>query len=411
MWIRRFFKRNSKAQASHDGSFTFRDFDDPRYKQMLAMSQSTASNDSLRNMAALRCVSLICESIGMLPVNLYRDGPSKEYAKDHPAYRLLKLKPNDWQTPYEFKSQMQLSALLHGNAYAMIVRSGRRPIRLIPLQADQVEPKLTNSYRMEYTYTTPEGGQTVLRSEDILHLRDLSQDGVTAMSRMSLARNALELASNAEQAAKRVFETGNMAGGAIETPNALSDTAYERMRKSLDSEYTGLDSVNRWMLLEEGATAKKFAVTAQEAQHIENRNAQIEEVARAFGVPRPLLMMDDTSWGSGIEQLGLFFIQYGLQHWFTAWEQALARALLSDGELGELYFKYNEKALLRGTIKDQNEAFARASGAGGHAPWMTQNEIRDTLDLPRSDDPAADELRNPLVQKGESDELDKTARD
>src|SRR5690625_5928941 len=102
---------------------------------------------------------------------------------------------------------------------------------------------------MEYTYTTPEGGQMVLRSEDILHLRDLSQDGVTAMSRMSLARNALELASNAEQAAKRVFETGNMAGGAIETPNALSDTDYKRLRKSLYIEITGIDSEYIWILL------------------------------------------------------------------------------------------------------------------------------------------------------------------
>src|SRR5690625_1289035 len=387
MRILNIFRRRKDRPKAASGSMGFSGFDDPKFGQFV---RAGGSGNGLQNMAALRCVSLICESIGMLPVNLYSDGPEKSFANDHPAYRLMKLKPNDWQTPYEFKSQMQLSALLSGNAYAMVIRSGKRPIRLIPLSADQVEPKLTDTYRMEYTYTTPEGRQTILRAENILHLRDLSQDGVKAMSRMNLARNALDLASNAEHAAKRVFETGNMAGGAIETPEALSDTAYERMRKSLDTEYSGLDSVNRWMLLEEGAKANKFSVTAVEAQHIENRNAQIEEVARAFGVPRPLLMMDDTSWGSGIEQLGLFFIQYGLQHWFTAWEQALARALLSDGELGELYFKYNEKALLRGTIKDQNEAYARASGAGGHAPWMTQNESRDTLDLPRSDDPAAD---------------------
>src|SRR5690625_3880609 len=173
MRILNIFRRRKSGPKAASGSMSFGGFDDPRFGQFV---RAGGSGNGLQNMAALRCVSLICESIGMLPVNLYRDGPSKEYAKDHPAYRLLKLKPNDWQTPYEFKSQMQLSALLHGNAYAMIVRSGRPPIRLIPLQADQVEPKLTNSYRKEYTYTTPEGGQTVLRSEDILHLRDLSQD-------------------------------------------------------------------------------------------------------------------------------------------------------------------------------------------------------------------------------------------
>lgn len=117
-----------------------------------------------------------------------------------------------------------------------------------------------------------------------------------------------------------------------------------------------------------------------------------------YGVPRPLLMMDDTSWGSGIQQLAIFFIQYGLSHWFVSWEQASARCLLPENQFGRLQFKFNEGALLRGTLADQAAFFSKALGAGGQAPWMSQNEVRELSDLPKSDDPQTDALRNPMTQ-------------
>lgn len=358
-------------------------------------------------MAALRCVSLICESIGMLPLNLMENGPAKAYATAHPAYRLLKLKPNSWQTPYEFKSQMQLNVLEEGNAYARVIWSAGRPIALIPLDPKAVDAKL-EGFQMVYDYTRPDGGVVRLQANEVLHLRDLSADGVLGMSRMRLARDAIHLAREAEKAAARVFTTGVMAGGAIEVENALSDAAYKRMKDSLDSDYSGAENAQKWMLLEEGAKANKFGTSAADAQHVENRNAQIEEVARAFGVPRPLLMMDDTSWGSGIEQLGIFFVQYGLQHWFTAWEQAAMRVMLSDAEMDRLTVKFNERALLRGTLKDQADYFAKALGAGGQKPWMTQNEVREVSDLPESSGAEANDLKNPMTQPRTGNEPSKT---
>lgn len=353
---------------------------------------------SLRNMAILRCTTLISESIGMLPLNLVLSGPEKAYATKHPAYRLLKLKPNSWQTPYEFKQLLQLHVLLHGNAYARIIWSGARPIRMIPMEPLATKPRLNSMWEMVYDYTTPEGGMVTLPAREVLHLRDLSLDGVEGLSRIKLAREAIDLAQQAERAASRTFRTGVMAGGAIEVPAELSETAYTRMKGSLDSDYTGTENAGKWMLLEEGAKANKWASTGRESQQIENREHQIEEVARAFGVPRPLLMMDDTSWGSGIEQLAIFFVQYALSHWFTVWEQALARVLLTEPELESMQFKFNEKALLRGTLKDQADFFAKALGAGGQAPWMTQNEVREVSDMPRSDDENANKLRNPMTQ-------------
>ena len=200
-----------------------------------------------------------------------------------------------------------------------------------------------------------------------------------------------------------------MAGGYLATDKALSDKAYNQLQESLQKRYSGKANAGRFMILEEGLKAEKWGNTASDAQHIENRNHQIEEIARMFGVPRPLLMMDDTSWGSGISELGVFFLKYGLLPWFTMWEQALTRSLLNPAEQDRLIFKFNAGALLRGSLENQAEFFAKALGSGGHGAWMTQNEVREISDLPKSTDKSADTLRQ--AQQGKNYEPEKTAAD
>ncbi|MCR4158815.1 phage portal protein [Kerstersia gyiorum] len=405
-----FFRRSGSPDAGARPSaqapgITFDGLNDPallEYIRSGAANMPGMGSNSLRNMAILRCAMLISNSIGMLPLNLMKQGKERILATDHAAYRLLKRKPNSWQTPMEFKSLLQLHALIHGNGYARIVWSRGRPIALVPMDPLSTTPRL-DGFSMVYLYVTPDGRQVELPAKEVFHLRDISLDGVSGKSRIKLAGGAIELARQAEEAAKRVFRTGVMAGGAIEVDKELSEQAYMRLKQSIGSEVSGSENAGKWFLLEDGAKANKFAVTSADAQQIENRNHQIEEVARLFGVPRPLLMMDDTSWGSGIEQLAIFFIQYTLAPWFVAWEQALSRSLLSEAEMDSHAWKYNERALMRGTLKDQADFFAKAMGAGGQAPWMTQNEVRDLADLPRSDDPNADKLRNPMTQKESGD--------
>lgn len=388
----------SRPSASAEG-VTFAGMDDPALLEYIRSGQLGVSSKMLRNTAALRCLTLIGNGLGMLPTSLYEAGPEKRVLKDHPAHKLLRFKPNPYQTPMEFKAQMQLLLETEGNAYARIIRSGSRPIYLIPFEKGRVEPKLGSNFRMQYRCQTENGNQITLDQEEVLHIRDLSLDGITGLSRQKLSQDVFELADAARKAAANVFKTGVMAGGAIEVPHALSDQAYQRMKQSLEQEYSGADNINKWMIAEEGATAKPFASTAKDGQQIENRNHQIEEVARLYGVPRPLLMMDDTSWGSGIEQLAIFFVQYTLAPRFVAWEQALARALLTDRERESLYFKFNERALMRGTLKDQADYFAKALGAGGHQPWHTADEVRDLVEYPASDLPHASQLGQPSGKK------------
>ncbi|MBF6630660.1 MAG: phage portal protein [Comamonas sp.] len=382
---------------------TFSGLDDPALLEYIRGSMSGGSSKMLRNTAALRCLTLIGNGLGMLPTSLYEAGAEKRVLRDHPAHKLLRVKPNPYQTPMEFKSQMQLLLETEGNAYARIIRSGSRPIHLIPFEKGRVEAKLGPGFRMQYRCQSENGGQITLDQDEILHIRDLSLDGVTGLSRQNLSKEVFELADAARKAAANVFRTGVMAGGAIEVPNALSDQAYQRMKQSLNEEYSGAENINKWMIAEEGATAKPFASSAKDGQQIENRNHQIEEVARLYGVPRPLLMMDDTSWGSGIEQLAIFFVQYTLAPRFVMWEQALARSLLSDRERENLYFKFNERALMRGTLKDQADYFAKSLGAGGHQPWHSANEVRDLAEYAASDALHASVLGQPSGKKASNE--------
>lgn len=392
----------SRPRASAEG-ITFQGLDDPALLEFIRNGQTTSANRMVRNMAALRSLSLISNGLGMLPISLYEAGSNKKVMREHQAHKLIRVKPNPWQTPMEFKSQMQLLLETEGNAYARIIRSGTRPIHLIPFEKGRVQAKLGGNYRMQYTCTTENGNQLTLDQEEILHIREISFDGVLGLSKRQLSEEVFELAASAQRAAVNVFKTGVMAGGSIEVQNALSDRAFDRMKQSLNDEYSGAENMAKWMILEEGAKANQFSSTAKDGQQIENRNHQIEEVARLYGVPRPLLMMDDTSWGSGIEQLAIFFVQFTMAPRFVCWEQALARSLLTDREGETLYFKTNERALLRGTLKDQADYFAKALGSGGHQPWHTANEIRDLAEYPADSDPKFNTLGDPSGKKASNE--------
>jgi HK97 family phage portal protein len=365
-----------------------------------ASGEYVTASKALENMAVLRCVSLVSESIGMLTLNLIKRGDEKAYAVDHPLYRVLKQKPNEYQGAYKFKSTMQLRALVYGNAYARVIWRGNTVVRLIPLDPRKVTPKLNDDFTVRYEVQRPDGGVVTLAARDIFHIADLADDdhGLVGLSRVHKARESIGLALQAQKAAARIFKNGVMAGGALSYPAKLNPQQIKNIQDSLESRYTGTEHAHKWMVLESGIKAEKWANTANDSQLQEGRNHQIEEVARAFGVPRPLLMMDDTSWGSGIEQLGIFFVQYGLQHWFTIWEDEIALKLLSDAERDLYYAKFNEHALLRGTLKDQADFFAKAMGSGGSKPFMSQNEVRDRLDLSKSNDPAAESLASTLTR-------------
>lgn len=344
---------------------------------------------ALRNSTFFRAMSLIAGSMGMLPIHLLqRDATGSTLkARDHPLFNVLWRKPNDFMSASQFKSYMQLVALLDGNAFALIVRSGGAVTALIPLPRRTVKPKLSATYELTFEYSRPSGGAVVLTRQDVFHFRGpLSLDGLTGVSLLDVAADTLGLALRAQQAAGRLLSKGVMAGGALQTKETLGDEAIRHLKESLAEQYAGVGAAGDWMVLEEGLEAKPFAGSARDAQLAEIRKQEAEEMARFTGVPRPLLMFDETSWGSGIEQLGQYFVTYCLAQWFVIWEEAIWLCLLSSQEQKAGYFaKFNAGALLRGSLKDQAEFWAKALGAGGSQAWGTPDEARDNFDQNKID--------------------------
>lgn len=362
---------------------------DPRILELMQALTETSSGaavsvaSAMRNTTVFRCVGLISYTIGMLPLQLHRTQDMAK-AKEHGLYDLLAVQPNDWQSAFDFRALMQMRALVRGDAFALILRHQGRVIRLIPLAPGTVTVRQNADWTAEYRYQPPKGAQRVFTAGDILHLRGLSEDGLRGMSLVRQAAEAIGLAMQAEKAAGRLFAQGMIVGGALKHPSKLSKEAYERLKASMEDR-RGAEGAHKDLILEEGMEWQSFTSTSKDSQHLEMRRMQVEEIARVFGVPRPLLMMDDTSWGSGIDVLGQFFVRYGLAPWFTAWEQAIRRSVLVGAEKAEFYAKFNDGALLRGSMKDQAEFFSKALGSGGHQPWMVPREIRDLMDLEEID--------------------------
>lgn len=359
---------------------------DPRFLEFMRSGEEESRitiDQALKNTAVYRCVSLISNTVGRLPVTL-RDRSTRAAVENHPVNDLLAFAPNNFQTPFEFKSLMQAWLLVHGNAFAIKVYTGAKIVALVPIDPTRVKVQQTWDWKMSYVVSQPDGGSDrIVPADEMLHLKAVSKDGIVGLSLVRQAADAIELARSADNSAARMFNRGMMAGGALTYPGKLGADAVRMIKESLES-YQGASSKNAfsWFVLEEGMKAEPFQQTSVNSQQLETRNHQIEEIARVFGVPRPFLGMSDTSWGSGIEQLKIMFVDGGLAPFFVIWEEGLARSCLTPSEQKKYYVDFDERELLRGSMKDQAEYLAKATGSGGSMPWMEPNEAREAVGLP-----------------------------
>lgn len=365
-------------------------------------SREDSVDAALQNDAVLRACDLISGSIAMLPLAIMRRNEATgriSEATDHPLYGLLRYQPNPWQTAHEFKMLMQGWLLLHGNAYAQITRTLGRVSGLVPVDPRRVTVETDGGmFPLRYRIVNTRNESLTVEPRDMLHLRGFSIDSDKGVSRIRKAGDIIQTATQQQAAANSIYRNGVIAGVALTHPEQLSPEAADRLRSTFEAGYAGSANAGRVIVLEEGMKREFPPATAQSAQMVEMRAQLTEAIGRVFGVPRPLMFMDDTSWGSGIEQLAMLFVRFGLAPWFSVWEQGITRALMPIAERGVFYPDFDERELLRGTMKDQGEFLARALGSGGHRPWMTGNEAREHVGLGRHPDGdgliAAGETRN-----------------
>ncbi len=352
-----------------------------------ASGKQVNERTSMQMTAVYSCVRILSEAVASLPLNVYRytDTGGKEKAIDHSLYRLLHDEPNPEMSSFIFRETLMTHLLLWGNAYAQIIRNGKgEVIALYPLMPDRMTVDRDSNGRLYYKYRktnddapTMESGVVSLAPSDVLHVPGLGFDGLVGYSPIAMAKNAIGLAIAAEEYGSKFYANGAAPSGVLEHPGTLKDPT--RVRDSWNSTFGGSSNSHKVAVLEEGMKYTPISISPNEAQFLETRKFQINEIARIFRVPPHMVGDLEKSSFSNIEQQSLEFVKYTLDPWVIRWEQALYRTLLSEEEKKSYFFKFNVEGLLRGDYQSRMQGYATARQNG----WMSANDIRELEDLDR----------------------------
>ena len=339
---------------------------------------------ALKSSAVLSCVRILAETIGQIPLVLYErtpDGHGKP-AVDHPVYQLLNDSPNFFQTPIEFKSQIEAHVALRGNGFAYVTRDQDGiPRQLIPIMPSKTQVLLDETGMPWYQFLFETQGVTHrVAQADVLHIRWLSYDNYLGMSPIMLAAEKVGYALTSQEYANRLFSNSVQPGLILTHPGTLGDDGRKFLRESLEQTYRGSQNAFKAMILEEGMSASKVSMTAQEAQYLQSREFNDTAIAAMYGIPPHMINLTakSTSWGSGLEQMTLGFLKYAMGPRFKHWIERIAKTLLTAEERQQYYFAFDTNQFLRG---DSAARFAKYSAART-AGILTINECRNEENLP-----------------------------
>ena len=337
--------------------------------------------------AVYSCVRILSEAVASLPVHIYKynDSGGKEKALDHPLYFLLHDEPNPEMTSFAFRETLMTHLLLWGNAYAQIIRNGKNEIiGLYPLMPDRMTVDRDENGKLYYEYQlssddahTMKGSTVVLQPKDVLHIPGLGFDGLVGYSPIAMAKNAIGLAIAAEEYGSKFYANGAAPSGVLEHPGVLKDPG--KVRESWNATFGGSANSNKVAVLEEGMKYTPISISPNEAQFLETRKFQINEIARIFRVPPHMVGDLEKSSFSNIEQQSLEFVKYTLDPWVSRWEQNMMRSLLTAEEKSTYFIKFNVDGLLRGDYQSRMNGYA----IGRQNGWMSANDIRELENLDR----------------------------
>lgn len=337
------------------------------------------SEESAARMTAVyRCMALIAGTNAALPLKVYATGtrkarPSILLAQPHPA-----------RTRFEHWELVGVHLLGWGNSYQLKTRNGLgRIVQLSPIhpsrvRVDAVDESDDNPAGKVFAITSRKGNLRPYTSREIMHIPGLGFDGIRGLSPIGLAREGIGLALAAEEFGARLFGSGALQSGFLQTDAVLDEEKADALKKRWMKKMAGLEHAHEVAVLDSGAKFQSATINPADTQFIQSRRFQVEEIARLFGVPPHLLMATDktTSWGSGVEQQNIAFVQHTLRSWLTRIEQRVTLELLPVGE----YAEFAVEGLLRGDMKSRYEAHRIAVGG---KPFRTVNEVRaDENEMP-----------------------------
>ena len=362
-------------------SFLFRSRDTPKNAVSAAPTfffgsswsgKSVNPQSSIQVSAVYACVRVIAETIASLPLSIYEETETgSRKATDHPLYRILHDEPNEEMTSFIMRETMLTHLLLWGNSYSQIIRTGKNSIvSLYPLLPDHMDVDRNTAGKLVYTYTTKDGEQVKLDPAEVLHVPGLGFDGSVGYSPIALERNAIGLGIAAEEYGSRFFQNGARPSGILTHPNTIKDPG--RLRASWNAAYGGSSNGSKVAILEENMHFTPISMPNNEAQFLETRKFQVEEICRIFRVPPHLIGNLDRSTFSNIEHQSIDFAVHTIRPWLVRIEQAMNKALFTDSEKGHFYVQFNIDGLMRGDYKSRMEGYA----IGRQNGWMSANDIR-----------------------------------
>lgn len=347
---------------------------------------------AMQTTAVYACVRILSEAIASLPVHVYqyKDGGGKEMVIDHPLYQVLHDEPNPEMTSFVFRETLMSHLLIWGNAYAQIIRDGAgRVLGLYPLLPNKMDVQRDDKGEIYYVYSRSsdenpnfkEYGDIKLKKEDVLHIPGLGFDGLIGYSPIAMAKNAVGMTLACEEYGASFFANGANPGGVLEHPGVLKDPS--KVRDSWNAVYRGTSNAHKIAVLEEGMKYQQVGIPPEEAQFLETRKFQINEIARLYRIPPHMVGDLEKSSFSNIEQQSLEFVKYTLDPWVIRWEQSLQKALLLPGEKGKYFIKLNVDGLMRGDYQSRMNGYS----IGRQNGWLSANDIREMEDMnPLSDE-------------------------
>lgn len=387
-----------ESRASTGATISLTEKGDPALSSFFGGSVNTSSSQNVNASTALKistvyaCVNRKALTLAMIPLNIMKRLPDggHEIATNHRLFRQLNAKPNDWQTSFDWRLMGEGHKLLRGNFYNYIQSTpGRALNQLIPLHPDRVWPFIkTPSGAIYYMYdnspTPPAGSKlyyqyfpfnaetVIFEAREILHIRGFSDNGIVGKSVVKLMAESVGLAMATEQQGATLFTNGAQIGKVFKHPNKLDDPAFDRLRKQLD-QYTGVANAHRTIILENGMDISKISLTMEEAQFLETRKFQVEDICSFLDVPMMLIHRsgDKNQTFASAEVTNQMFITYNMQPEFENWEQRLKIDLLLSYEQ-DYYFNFDFDAIMRGDSAARATYYKSRFDTGS----LTPNDIK-----------------------------------
>lgn len=354
---------------------------------------SVTPDSALRVTAVYACIMVISETVAQLPFILYeRDGRKKRRATDRKLYSLLHDAPNSFQTSFEWRMTKVAHALTRGAGYSYINRNPvtGEPLELLPMHPDRVKVEQLRDYSLRYTFRDGEGKLVPLRQDQVYRIMAFSMDGVTPSNPLEYHRQTVGIAMAADKHTALSFKNGAKMTGILRNESHFSsDEVAKRVRESWDEAFSG-DNAYKTPLLEDGLDWKQVQMTNKDAQYIETRQFQVEDICRIFRVPPHKVQHLLRATFNNIEHQGLEFVQDTILPWNIRLEQAAVRDLLSLADRRRYFPELLVEGLLRGDSKTRAEYYSSAIQNG----WMSPNEAREKENMdPREN---GDEFYRPL---------------